>query len=85
LTFKQEWLSFGFRQCVGKAISKIQFGGVAAGFPEVAIGLARYASLRFGDRLYHDLRFLDQFIKTAAGNRIFAAINHRPGFHITHG
>ncbi len=27
----------------------------------------------------------DQFVKAAAGNRIFAAINHRPGFHITHG
>ena len=57
---------------------------MAAGFPEVAIGLARYASLRFGDRLNRDLRLLDQFIKTAAGNRIFAAINHRPGLHITH-
>jgi hypothetical protein len=41
LAFKQKRLSFGFRQRVGEAISKIQFGGVAAGFPEVAIGLWR--------------------------------------------
>jgi hypothetical protein len=75
---------YGFRQRIGEAISKIQFGRVAARFAEVAIGLTRYASLRFGDRLNRDLRFLDQFIKTPAGNRIFAAINHRSGFQITH-
>src|SRR6202521_1289691 len=74
LSFKQQRLSLGFRQRIGEAISKIQFGWVAARFAEVAIGLTRYASLRFGDRLNRDLRFLDQFIKTAAGNRIFAAI-----------
>jgi len=66
LPFKQERLSFGLRQCVGEAISKIQFGGVAAGFAEIAIGLARYASLRFRDRLNRDLRFLDQIIDTGA-------------------
>src|SRR5579864_2985643 len=56
LPFKQERLSFGFHRRVGEAISKIQFGGVAAGFPKVAIGLARYASLRFGGRLNRHLR-----------------------------
>jgi len=56
LPFEQKRLSFGFRQRIGEAISKIQFGGVPAGFPEVAIGLARYAGLRFGDRLNRDLR-----------------------------
>ena len=65
LSFEQKRLSFGFCQRIGEAISKIQFGGMAACFAEVAIGLARYASLRFGDRLNRDLRFLDQFIKTA--------------------
>ena len=39
MTLKQKGLSLGFRQCVGEAISKIQFGGVAAGFPEIAIGM----------------------------------------------
>ena len=40
-----------FRQGIGEAFSKIQFGGMAAGFPEVAIGLPYNASLRFADRL----------------------------------
>ena len=56
LSFEQKRLSFGFRQRVGEAISEIQFGGMAAHFAEVAIGLTRYASLRFGDRLNRDLR-----------------------------
>ena len=58
MSFEQKRLSFGFRRRLGEAISKIQFGGVAARFAEVAIGLTRYASLRFGDRLNRDLRFL---------------------------
>jgi hypothetical protein len=33
---------YGFRQRIGEAISKIQFGGVAARFAEVVIGLTRY-------------------------------------------
>ena len=65
LSFVQKRFSFGFCQRIGEAISKIQFCGMAARFAEVAIGLTRYASLRFGDRLNRDLRFLDQFIKTA--------------------
>ena len=56
LSFEQKWLSFGFRQCTGEAISEIQFGRMAAHFTEVAIGLTRYASLRFVDRLNRDLR-----------------------------
>jgi hypothetical protein len=38
----------GDRQRTGKAIFKIQFSGVAARFAEIAIGLTRYANLRFG-------------------------------------
>jgi hypothetical protein len=34
LSFKQQRLCFGFRQRIGEAISKIQFGGVAAGLPK---------------------------------------------------
>jgi len=45
-----------FASAVGEAISKIQFGGVAARFAEVAIGLTRYMSLHFRDRLNCDLR-----------------------------
>src|SRR6266436_5170315 len=51
LSLEQKRLSFGFRQRIGEAISKIQFGGMAARFAEVAIGLTRNASLRFGHRL----------------------------------
>ena len=54
---------------------------MATGFPEIAIGLACDLSLRFGDRLDRDLSYLDELIKTAACNRVFAAINHRRGFH----
>jgi len=63
LSFEQKRLSFGFRQRIGEAISKIQFGGVAARFAEVAIGLTRYASLRFGDRLNRDLPSLPACIE----------------------
>src|ERR1700692_1554606 len=84
-SFEQKRLSFGFRQRIGEAISKIQFGGMAARFAEVAIGLAGYASLRFGDGLDRNLRFFHQFIKAAAGYRIFTAINHGSGFNVTHG
>ena len=85
MAVEQQRLAFRFRQCVGEAISKIQFGGMPAGFAEVAIGLARDASLRFGDRLNRDLRRFDQFIETAAGDRILAAIDHRPGFYVADG
>jgi len=47
LSFEQKRLSFGFRQRIGEAISKIQFGGMAARFAEVAIGLTRVYG-RFG-------------------------------------
>ena len=67
LPLEQKRLPFGFRQRIGKAITKIQFGGMAAGFPEVAIGLAGDASLHFGDWLNRDLSYLDQLIKAAAG------------------
>lgn len=60
MSFEQKRLSFGFSQRIGEAISKIQFGGMAARFAEVAIGLTRYASLRFGDRLNRDLRLKNQ-------------------------
>jgi hypothetical protein len=43
LFFEQKRLSSGFRQCIREAISEIQFGGMAAHFAEVAIGLTRYA------------------------------------------
>jgi hypothetical protein len=56
LSFEQKRLSFGFRKRIGEAVSKIQLGGMAARFAEVAIGLTRYASLRFGGRLNRDLR-----------------------------
>jgi len=55
LSSEKKRLSFGLRQRIGEAISKIQFGGVADRFAEVAIGLTRDASLRFGDRLNRDL------------------------------
>jgi len=85
LAFEQQGLCFGFRQRIGEAISKIQFGEMAAGFAEITISLACYASLRFRDRFDRDLRCLDQFIETAAGDRIFAAINYRSSFHLTYG
>jgi hypothetical protein len=69
LAFKRKRLSFGFCQRVGEAVAEIQFGGVAAGFSEVAISLARDPGLRVCDWLNRNLRHFDQFIKTAAGNR----------------
>jgi hypothetical protein len=53
--FEQEGLSFILRRRIGEAISKIQFGGMFAGFPEVAISLACDASLHFADRLNRDV------------------------------
>jgi hypothetical protein len=41
LSFEQKRLYFGLRQRTGEAISKIQFGRVAADCAEVAIGLTR--------------------------------------------
>ena len=54
LSLEQKRFPFRLRQRIGEAISKIQFGGMVAHFAEVAIGLPRYASLRFVDRLNHD-------------------------------
>src|ERR1700722_10813925 len=58
---------------------------MAAGLTEVAVGLSGDASLCFADRLNRYLRCIDQFVETAAGNRIFAAIDHRCSLYIAYG
>src|SRR6185437_935267 len=75
-------LAFEFRQRIRKAISKIQFGRVAACFSEVSVSLPRNAGLRFADGFNGNICFLNQFIKAAAGDRVLASVNHCSGFDV---
>ena len=67
VTFKQQRFTCELCERIGKAISEVQLGGMAAAFTEIAIGLTCNSSLGFGYGLNDDSRLFDQVVEPPAG------------------
>src|SRR5438045_3276076 len=75
VAFEQKGLARRARQGVSEAIAEIQPRWVAAAPAKVAICLTGDPRLNFGNSFDDQLRLLDEIVKTAAGDRITAAVD----------
>ena len=80
ITLEQERLAHRARQGIGEAVAKVQTRGVPATASKIPVYVACNSCPNLGTRLDDELSFPDEIVKTAAGDRIAAAVDDDCGF-----
>ena len=78
----EQGFSFRLRQRIRETVAKIQPCRMSAAFAEITVGRACGSRLTFSNGFNGDFRLPQQFVETAAGDRIAAAIDNRSRFEV---